>query len=180
MSEREINEPTATERTRTFSWQDPLIGAKAARHLSGLEYFQKMASGELPPPPISELMDMGVSEVGEGRIVFTLKPAEYHYNPIGSVHGGVISTVCDSAMGCAIHTVLPPGVGYTTLELKVNFDKAVTHETGLLYCEGKVIQVGSRVATAEARLVDEKGRLYAHSTTTCLVIGPARSQASKE
>jgi uncharacterized protein (TIGR00369 family) len=157
-------------RTRTFSWQDPMIGAKAALEMSGLEYLQAIERGELPLPPISETLDIKAHKVAEGFISFKLTPAEYHYNPIGTVHGGVISTLVDSAMACAIHTMLPKGSGYTTLELKVNFLKPLKSNTGEVMCEGKTIYVGGRVATAEARVVDNKGNLYAHATTTCLII----------
>ena len=95
---------------------------------------------------------MGFQEAEAGRVVFSVEPAEYHYNPIGMVHGGLAATLCDSAMGCAIHSTLSAGVGYTTLELKVNFVRPLTVATGLVLCEGKVINVGSRVGTAEARV----------------------------
>jgi uncharacterized protein (TIGR00369 family) len=158
------------ERTRTFSWQDPLLGAKAAINMTGLEYLQAIERGELPPPPIMMTLDIRPNQVSEGSVSFKLTPAEYHYNPIGSVHGGVISTLVDSAMACAIHTLLPKGTAYTTLELKVNFLKPLKRDTGEVICEGKTIHVGGRVATAEARVVDEAGTLYTHATTTCLVM----------
>jgi uncharacterized protein (TIGR00369 family) len=160
-------------RRRTVTWQDPLIGARAAGSMSGLEYMQAIAGGEVPPPPIALLLDMSIVEVEPGRAVFELDPAEFQFNPIGSVHGGVLATLLDSAMGCAVHAMLPAGTGYTTLELKVNFLRRVTTETGRLRCEGSVIHVGRTVATAEARVVDGGGRLVAHATTTCLVIGPS-------
>ncbi|MBC8075392.1 MAG: PaaI family thioesterase, partial [Chloroflexales bacterium] len=106
-------------------------------------------------------------------------PAEYHYNPIGSVHGGVAATLCDSAMACAIHTTLPAGVGYTTLELKVNFVRPITVQTGRVTCEGTLIHMGGRVATAEARLTDASGALYAHATTTCLVLRPTSNEEKR-
>jgi len=157
-------------RERTFSWFDPMVGAAAARTMSGLEYLEAIGRGELPPPPIMALMNIEPVEVESGRMVFAVTPEEYHYNPIGVVHGGVASTLCDSAMACAIHTTLPAGVGYTTLELKVNFVRPITVQTGRVTCEGKIIHVGGRVATAEARLTDAAGTLYAHATTTCLVL----------
>jgi uncharacterized protein (TIGR00369 family) len=162
-------------RTRTISWADPMQSAMAARGMSGLAFLQAIAAGELPPPPIFALMGGGISEVAEGRVVFTLDPAEYHYNPIGSVHGGVISTLCDSAMACAIQTRLPSGTLYTTLELKVNFLRPLSVTTGRVACIGTVLHIGSRVATAECKLIDEAGKLYAHGTTTCMVLGEARS-----
>jgi uncharacterized protein (TIGR00369 family) len=167
-----VSDPITAERTRTFSWSDPLISARAAPTMRGLDFLKAMGRGELPLPPIMALMNIGVQEAEEGRVVFTVEPAEYHYNPIGMVHGGLACTLCDSAMGCSIHTMLPAGVGYTTLEMKVNFVRPLTVETGLVVCEGKVINVGSRVATAEARLTDRAGKLYAHATTTCLILRP--------
>jgi uncharacterized protein (TIGR00369 family) len=103
-------------------------------------------------------------------VVFTAQPAEYHYNPLGTVHGGVAATLLDSAMGCAVQSVLPHGAGYTTLEIKVNYLRAMTSRTGRVYAEGKVIYVGGRIATAEARLTDGEGKLYAHGTTTCILL----------
>jgi uncharacterized protein (TIGR00369 family) len=157
------------ERTRTVVWEDPRQLAKAARGLSGLEYLQKIVEGELPRPPISSLMNFGLAELGEGRAVFTVEPAEYHYNPIGVVHGGLAATLLDSAMGCAIHSMLPAGAGYTTLEIKVNFIRPMTAETGRVRCEANLIHMGDRTATAEGRIIDEDGKLYAHGTTTCII-----------
>lgn len=159
-------------RTRVVSWEDPRALALAGRGLSGLEYLQKIVSGELPRPPISALMNFSISELSEGRAVFTVEPAEYHYNPIGVVHGGLAATLLDSAMGCAIHSMLPAGVGYTTLEIKVNYIRPMTAETGTLRCEAQIIHVGGRTATAEGRVVDESGKLYAHATTTCIIFRP--------
>jgi len=167
-----MNESTLPERTRTFAWDDPLIGAQVAPTMSGLAFLQAIARGELPAPPIMLLLNIGFQAAEEGRVVFSVEPAEYHYNPIGMVHGGLASTLCDSAMGCAIQSTLPAGVGYTTLELKVNFVRPLTIATGLVLCEGKVINVGGRVGTAEARVTDRAGKLYAHATTTCLIMRP--------
>ncbi len=157
-------------RVRTVTWQDPMIGAKAATTMNGLDYLLAIRRGELPKPPMMSLLNFELGEVEEGRVVFTLTPAEYHYNPIGSVHGGVVSTLCDSAMGCAVHSMLPAGVGYTTLELKVNFLRPLTRDTGEVICEGKTIHVGGRIATAESRITDASGAIYAHATTTCLIL----------
>lgn len=158
-------------RTRTFSWNDPLITAQAAMSAAGLDVLEAMARGELPAPPIAETLGFGGLEVGDGRAAFVLDPAEFHYNPIGTVHGGVICTLLDSALGCAVHSTLPAGARYTTLELKVNFVGAVTVGTGHVRAEAEVLHRGRRVATAEARLVaEDSGRLLAHATTTCLVM----------
>lgn len=164
---RELHEAV---RTRTIAWEDPIPGAKTGRTMSGLDYLKAIQAGAVPPPPIAVLMDMRIEEVSEGRVVFAVQPAEYHYNPLGTVHGGLAATLLDSALGCAIHSTLPAGMGYTTLELKVNYLRPMTRETGQVYCEGKVIYVGGRVATAEGRLVDESGKLYAHGTTTCMIL----------
>ncbi|HEV2912947.1 MAG TPA: PaaI family thioesterase [Pyrinomonadaceae bacterium] len=167
-----MNEAGKETRTRTIVWEDPRALAQAGRNLSGLEYLQKIVEGTLPRPPISALMNFGLAELGEGRAVFTVEPAEYHYNPIGVVHGGLAATLLDSAMGCAIHSTLPAGAGYTTLEIKVNFVRPMTAETGVVRCEAQVIHVGSRTATAEGRVLDESGKLYAHGTTTCIIFRP--------
>ena len=160
------------QKRRTVTWEDPLIGARAAASMGGLDYLRAIAGGEIPPPPIALLLDMSIVEVEPGRAVFALEPGEYQFNPIGSVHGGVLTTLLDSAMGCAVHTMLPAGSGYTTLELKANFLRRVTTETRRLRSEGAVIHLGRTVATAEARIVDGEGRLVAHATTTCLVMRP--------
>lgn len=157
------------QRTRTFSWEDPMPTAHAAMTSSGIDMLHRMLRGEIPPPPIAVLMNMELVEVEEGRAVFHGYPAEYHYNPIGTVHGGFAATLCDSAMGCAIHSTLPAGTGYTTVELSVNLLRPITVDTGKVICEAKIIHSGRRIATSDARLTDESGKLYAHSTTTCAV-----------
>lgn len=163
----------ATSRTRIVSWEDPSEAVQVGKRISGIEYLKAMQSGELPPPPIAVLLGMWITEVGEGRVVFAAEPGEYHYNPLGTVHGGVAATLLDSAMGCTVQSVLPAGTTYTTLELKVNYLRPLTSKTGVVYCEGKIIHVGGRIATAEARLTDEAGKLYAHGTTTCIILRPS-------
>jgi uncharacterized protein (TIGR00369 family) len=159
-----------TERKLEITWSDPKALAAAARSLSGLEFLRKIQSGEFAPPPLASLMKFALSEVDEGWAVFTVVPAEFHFNPIGVVHGGLAATLLDSAMGCAVHSTLPAGSGYTTLEIKVNFVRAMTAETGPVRCEARLIHAGKRTATAEGRVVDEAGKLYAHGTTTCLIL----------
>jgi len=156
-------------RRRTITWEDPSPAAQAGGTMSGLEYLQAMREGRLPAPPIMHLMGIEMVEFEEGRAVFAVEPAEYHYNPLGVAHGGLACTILDSAMGCAVHSTLPAGVAYTTVELSINLVRPLTHETGRVLCEGKVIHVGGRVATAEGRLVDASGKLYAHGTTTCMI-----------
>ncbi len=161
-----------TERKRIITWEDPTAAIQKGKTMSGIEYLRAMASGDLPSPPIANLIGMWMTEVSEGRVVFALEPAEYHYNPLGSVHGGIAATLLDSAMGCTVQSVLPAGTGYTTIELKTNYLRAMTSKTGTVYCEGKIIYVGGRIATAEARLTDAAGKLYAHGTTTCILLRP--------
>lgn len=174
-SEHYMQRTISTQRTRIITWDDPMAGAQAAVSMRGIDYLHAMARGELPPPPMLQLMSMQIGDIEEGRVVFFVEPAEFHYNPIGSVHGGLACTLCDSAMGCAIHSTLPAGVGYTTLELKINFLRPLTRETGRVRCEGTVIHVGSRISTAEARLTDGNGKLYGHATTTCIIFRPPSS-----
>ena len=157
-------------RERTITWQDPGIIAKAGKTMSGLEIIKAIQAGELPPPPISELVGMWITEASEGRVVFAIEPAEYHYSPIGMVHGGIAATLLDSAMGLAVASMLPVATSFTTLELKVNYVRPITDKTGIMYCEGKIIHMGNRIATAEGRMTDASGKLYAHGTTTCLVV----------
>ena len=149
---------------------DPHALAARGRELSGMDYVRAIFAGELPPPPIATLMGFRGVEAEPGRAVFEILPGDEHYNPIGSVHGGVALTLLDSAMGCAVHTLLEAGVGYATLEVKASFVRPITSETGLVRCEGTVLHAGSRVATAEGRVVDAAGTLLAHGTTTCLII----------
>lgn len=167
---------SAADRTRTIAWQDPMIGAVAGRTMSGLEYLQAIVAGQLPPPPIAVLMEIRLIEIEEGRAVFAVEPAEYHYNPNGTVHGGLASTLFDSALGCAIHSTLPAGTGYTTIELHVNFLRPLTRDSGLVRCEAEVIHVGRRLGTAQARLIDGNGKIYGHATTTCMIFRPSPDQ----
>jgi uncharacterized protein (TIGR00369 family) len=137
---------------------------------TGLQIFQAILAGEIPPPPIAALLDIEPVEAEEGRAVFAVTPAEFHYNPIGLVHGGLAATMIDSATGCAVQSTLEPGVLYTSLEVKVNFARPITRDTGRVLCEGTIVHRGSRVATAEGRVLAESdGRLLAHGTTTCLL-----------
>ena len=159
-------------RRRVVAWDDPAALAERGRESSGLEFLQAIVDGELPAPPIARLLGMRLVAVEWGVATFALTPCESLYNPIGMVHGGVTATLLDSAMGCAVHSELPAGVGYTTLELKANYLRPMTTTTGAVYCEGKVIHIGGRVATAEARLTDAAGKLYAHATTTCILLRP--------
>jgi uncharacterized protein (TIGR00369 family) len=158
--------------TRTTSWDDPIELGRAARALSGLEFLRGLIARE-SRVPIGVTLGFRLVEVGDGLAVFEAKAGPWAYNPIGSVHGGWYAAVLDAPLGCALHTTLPKGVGYTTLEIKVNFLRAVPADAGNLIAEGKVVHRGGTVATAEGRLTSESdGRLLAHATTTCLILKP--------
>ncbi|MGH3136911.1 MAG: PaaI family thioesterase [Gaiellaceae bacterium] len=165
----------AEGRTRTYSWEDPFAVLEHVAGLSGFEVMQKVAAGELPQPPIAATLGFRLTEVAPGRAVFEGDPAEFHYNPIGIVHAGLASTLLDSAMGCAFVTTLASGVRWTTLELKANFTRPITLDTGLIRCIGGVVHPGRRVATTEGRVEDLHGRLLAHATSTILVLSDAES-----
>lgn len=159
--------------SRFVSWVSPGIfeeAVRSGRYRTGLDLLQAILRGELPRPPIAELLDYGPTLVEDGRTVFELMPRECHYNPLGVVHGGVAATLCDTAMGCAVHTKLPLTVSYTTLELKVNYVRPITVRTGNVRCVGEVVHLGSKTATADSRLFDGQDRLLAHATTTCLIL----------
>ena len=156
-------------RTRTVEWDDPMIGASRAATMPGIDYLQAMIDGEIPPPPIATLMNMDLESVGPGTATFSCHPDESHYNPIGSVHGGFVCTVLDSAAGCAVQTTLPAGTGYTSLEIKVSYLRAVSTTTGPLTVVGTVVKPGSRVAFAEAVVLDGQGRTVATASSTLLV-----------
>jgi uncharacterized protein (TIGR00369 family) len=161
----------ATDRELTVTWSDPGAALERVRELGGLDYMRGLIAGEFPPPPIAELMGIRLVAVSEGAATFESEPGEQHLNPIGSVHAGFAATLLDSAMGCAVHTTLPAGAGYTTLELSVNLVRAISPDMGRVVCDGHVIHTGRRTATAEARLTQEStGKLLAHAKTTCLVM----------
>ena len=144
------------------------------RGLSGLELFRKMMSGELPPPPMLALLGIRLTEVDPGRVVFTAEVEERFYNGTGVAHGGFAATLLDSALGCAINSMMPAGKRFTTLELKVNLTRPLTREIGELRCEAHVVHLGGRTATSEGRIVDGRGKLYAHGTTTCITVEAPR------
>lgn len=158
-----ISDQTLQERAYGVAPPDTL------KEMSGLEFLTAMIEGDLPAPPITRTLGFTLAEVSEGRALFRGTPAFDYYNPIGSVHGGWAATLLDSCMACAVQTTLPKGSGYTTLEIKVNFVRAVTEASGTVEAEGRVIQSGRRIGVSEGRLTDGEGRLLAHGTTTCLV-----------
>jgi uncharacterized protein (TIGR00369 family) len=165
--------PEAT-RSLEFVWQDPLASAADGAAMSGLEYMKAIAAAEIPPAPIAVLLDMGPVEIAEGKVTFSGKPGEEHYNPIGIVHGGYAATVLDSAIGCAVHTTLPQGEVYASLGLEVKYLRAITRDTGVIRCSAEVTYRGRKQATAEARLYAESNsKLLATGTGTCLIFTPA-------
>jgi uncharacterized protein (TIGR00369 family) len=156
-------------RRRTVEWDDPMHLVMAALERTGLETMQEVSDGTLPPPPIALLLGFGPSELEHGRTVFTAEPGEHLYNPMATIHGGVITTWLDTAMGCAVYTTLPAGSAYTTLDLQVRFVRPITLATGPVSIVGEVVHRGGRVATAEGRVIDGEGRLLAHATTSCMI-----------
>jgi uncharacterized protein (TIGR00369 family) len=140
--------------------------------MSGLQYMRKIMTGELPPSGMVQLLGLKLVEVSEGRAVFTVQPGENHYNGLGIAHGGLAAALLDSALGCAINAMMPAGKVFTTLEMKINYVRPITRERGELRCEANAIHAGGRVATAEGRVTDVDGRIYAHGTATCMLFRP--------
>jgi uncharacterized protein (TIGR00369 family) len=171
-----MNKTQTEDRSRTFNWADPSISASMIGDTSGLELLQALSRGDYPPPPVMRLLGMDGLEVEEGRVTVTMPVMEYQYNPLGTVHGGVLATLLDTATGCAVHSTLPAGQGYTSLDLTTRFIRPVTIRSETLRCEGTVISRGRRTAIAEARLTDSAGRLIAHATSTCMIFDLQGSQ----
>ena len=146
-----------------------LVPIETAAGMSGLELLKEMIAGRLPGPPIMQTLDFSLTRSNRAAPCSRARRRLMHYNPLGTVHGGYTATLLDSCMGCAVHSTLPKGVSYTTLEFKVSLIRAITAETGPVRAEGLIISSGRRVATAEGKLTDGKGRLLAHATTTCLI-----------
>ena len=162
-----------TQRTRTITWQDPMETATAAMDgRSGLDLMRSLIAGEIPAPPIAHSLGFTLSEVDEGRAVFEGAPGPHLLNPLGAVHGGFALTLIDSACGCAVHTGLDAGIGYTTVETKVNFTRAIDPAGGPVACEGRVVSRGRQIATAEAYLRAPDGKLLAHGTSTLIILYP--------
>ena len=146
------------------------------RKLSGLEFFQKMIAGEVPPPPLVALLGLKLVEAEAGRVTFTGVAREEVYNGMGVAHGGFAATMLDSALGCAINTAMPAGRVFTTIDLQIHYTRALRREAGELRCTATVVHVGSRTATSEGRIVDANGKVYAHGTTTCILVEPPRGE----
>ena len=163
-------QPAPDDRERTYRWHDQTPTLQRLPTAPGIEVLTAIAEGELPPPPIMATLGFEPSAVFEvGRVQFSLQPKEFHYNPLGSVHGGVIAALLDSAAGCAVHSVLAAGEGYTSIDLVTKYLRPITAATGLLTAEGTLISRGARTALAQAQLTDPRGRLLAHATSTCLI-----------
>ena len=166
---RPAPESWGDQRSRTVTWHDPLVGASQGLTRPGLDYLRAMIDGELPPPPIAGLVQMSLVSAEPGRVVFTCTPDESAYNPIGAVHGGLVCPLLDSVAGCALHSTLPQGRGYTSVEIKVSYLKAVRASSGLLTATGTVVRSGSRVGFTEGVVTDESGAIVATATSTLLV-----------
>jgi uncharacterized protein (TIGR00369 family) len=158
-----------TEQSRLITWRDPITTTATVASMSGLEYWRGVIDGHLPPPPIGEIIQMRVVDVENGRVEFTCTPDASMYNPLGTVHGGAVCTLLDTVTGCAIHTTLPEGVGYTSVEIKVNYLKAVTAAGGPLTAVGSVVKAGSRIGFTEGKVTDASGNLVATATSTLLI-----------
>jgi len=166
------------DRTRTVTWRDPAAGADAAATLTGVEWLRAMARGDAPPPPLALVIGFRLEEIEEGRVVVAMEPQEFHYNPLGVVHGGIAAALFDSSLGCAVQSLLPPAFLAPTLQLQVNYIRPVRIETGTVYCSGVVVHLGKRSATAEGRMTDGQGKLYAHATGTFIITGPEDRKAT--
>jgi len=161
-------------RSRRYSWSDPKIAVEAARRMSGKDYLTAVMKGELPAGPIMDTLAFRLAEIGDGLAVFVSEPGEFVYNAIGSVHGGIPATLIDSAASCAVHTKLPAGTSYTTINLAVDMIKPITDTVGTLRCEGRVVRAGNRIAVADAELKGADGTLYARGSVTCLILQPGK------
>lgn len=157
-------------RSRTLVWQDPVATAAVGATMTGMEYMTAVVTGKVPPPPIAVTMRLRPVELEEGRVVFEGEPGEEHYNPIGVVHGGYASTLLDTVLGCAVHSTLAVGEGYTTQTLEIKLVRAITRETGRVVATGDVLYRGRKQATAEARITDGEGKLLATGTSTCMIL----------
>ncbi|MCM3884370.1 PaaI family thioesterase [Frankia sp. R82] len=159
-------------RQRTFTWDDPSAIVAAAAGRSGVEVFAAMRDGTIPLPPIAQTLDFDSFAIDEGGATFQLTPQEFHYNPLGTVHGGVLATLLDTACGCAVHSMLPAGVFYTSLDLSLKFLRPVTIGTGPVTAQAGVVHLGRRTALAEGRITDAAGKVYATASSSCLIMRP--------
>jgi uncharacterized protein (TIGR00369 family) len=165
-----------TEQQRLVTWQSPSLYINQMRQMSGTEYINAVRAGDMPVSPMLKLLDIHGREWHEGYALFTVVPQEFHYNPMGIAHGGLACALLDTAMAVSVMTMLPQGVGYVTLEIKINFTKPMLSESGEMRAEGRAIHVGSKTATADGRIMDANGVIYAHGTTTLLLTRPESTQ----
>jgi uncharacterized protein (TIGR00369 family) len=169
---RQIHEGWGDSRSKAITWHDPATLRAATSELPGLEFLQAIIDGRLPPPPIATLVGAELVSVADGEALFRCTPDESTYNPIGIVHGGLLCTLLDSAAGCAVHTRLPAGAGYGSIEIKVSFLEPLHADAGEIEIRGRALRVGRRVAFAEAYARDAGGQLVGHATTSIAVIRP--------
>lgn len=165
----EATTTTSRMRERTVRWDDPAQARAESREMSGRQWLEGIKSGAVSPPPAAQMLGIELQEVDDGRVLFQMEPHEMHYNPAGTVHGGVLTTLADTAMTTAVISQLPPGSWAPTIELKLNFIKPVTEATGRIFATGRAIHVGGATAVAEVQIRDGEGRLLAHGTSTCAV-----------
>ena len=166
-----MDTPEQADRTRTYTWEDQSAFIAAAQEHTGAELLTMMSDGRIPMPPVAATMDFASFDLADGVVTVTLEPNEFHYNPLGLVHGGVIAMLLDTVAGCAVHATLPAGVGYASVDLTVKFLRPVTVRTGLVTAVGRVTHSGSRTSLAEATLSDSQGRLLATAISTCMTLG---------
>lgn len=169
MTDEAPSKTPASARRRIVEWADPHVIAAAGHNVAGLDFLRSLLAGEIPPPPAIQLLGIEIVSVDPGTASMRMPAAEYLFNPLGTVHGGSLATLLDSVMGCAVHSTLPVGRGYTTLEFKMNFLRAANARSGVLTAVGQVVHGGRRQAVAEGRLSDSSGRLVATASTTCLL-----------
>jgi uncharacterized protein (TIGR00369 family) len=169
MTEATTNEGWGEQRSKVITWHDPAPTTARGLSMSGIDHMQAVVDGALPPPPMAGLMEFTMASVEPGKVVFTCRPDESAFNPIGAIHGGVVCTLLDSVAGCALHTTLPQGKGYTSIEIKVNYLKAVRPASGLLTATGTVVKAGSRVGFTEGVVTDAAGAVVATATSTLLL-----------
>jgi uncharacterized protein (TIGR00369 family) len=160
----------SAERAETFSWTDPRVGLEHLARMSGLEYLSGMRDGTIPRPPMAALMNLTLVAVDSGQVEFECRPAEAHYNPLGLVHGGLACTLLDTVVGCAAHSTLAVGFGYTSIDISVSYLRPITLNHGMLRAEGEVVKQGQRVIFAEGRIFGPAGELLATATSSLLVI----------
>jgi len=173
--------PTAkgklNQRNRLITWEYP--AEKSALAMSGLEYLYAVKAGQIPPPPVWNLVDCRLVEIKEGHIVFELNPSEHHYNRFGRVQGGVLCVVLDATMASTLSSALPIGMNFTSPELKINYFRPITSETGTIRCEGSIIHKGNRIAILEAKIVDNEGKLYANAMSTFMIYDTTKDENQK-